>query len=164
MDLLLPEFGLFFWTLVAFLIGFFLLKKFAWKPILETLDEREKSIASNIASAEKVKNEMANMKSEHEQLLAKAREERALIVKEAKETKDKMIGDAKEMAKSEAANIIAEARQQIQNEKMAALTEVKNQMGNLVIEVSEKVLRKELSDKSAQQNYIQQLSSEIKLN
>jgi F-type H+-transporting ATPase subunit b len=164
MELLLPELGLFVWTLLAFLIVFVILKKYAWKPILNTLNEREASIATSIASAEKVKQEMANMKSENEQLLAQAREERSLMLKEAKDTKDEIVGEAKALATEEANKIMAEARTQIQNEKMAALTDVKNQMGKLVIEVSEKVLRKELSDKGAQETYISTLAKEIKLN
>ena len=106
MDLLTPGFGLFFWTLIAFLTVFFLLKKFAWKPILEALNEREKNIADSIASAEKVRFEMASMKSEHETLLNQAREERTLLLKEAKETKEKIIGEAKEAAKEEANKIM----------------------------------------------------------
>ena len=164
MELLLPELGLFIWTLLAFVIVFLILKKFAWKPILATLNDREKSIADSIASADKVRQEMANMKSENEQLLNQAREERSLMLKEAKDTKDKIVNDAKSQAIEEANKIMADARAQIQNEKMAALTDVKNQMGKLVIEVSEKVLRKELSDKSAQENYISTLAKEIKLN
>jgi F-type H+-transporting ATPase subunit b len=164
MELLLPELGLFIWTLLAFIIVFLILKKFAWKPILDTLNDREKSIADSIASADKVRKEMANMQSENEQLLNQAREERSLMLKEAKETKDKIVSQAKAEATEEANKIMAEARSQIQNEKMAALTDVKNQMGKLVIEVSEKVLRKELSDKSAQESYISTLAKEIKLN
>jgi F-type H+-transporting ATPase subunit b len=164
MELLLPELGLFVWGLLAFLIVFFILAKFAWKPILATLEERETSIANSIASADKVRKEMENMKSENEQLLTQAREERSIMLKEAKETKDKIVGEAKAQATEEANKIMAEARAQIQNEKMASLTDVKNQMGKLVIEVSEKVLRKELSDKAAQTNYISTLASEIKLN
>ena len=164
MDLLLPEFGLFFWTLIAFLIFFFLLKKFAWGPILGALNEREGNIADSIASAERIKKEMATMKAENEQVLNEARAERSQIMREAKEAKDKIVSEAKDQAKAEANKIIADARQQIQNEKMAALTEVKNQVGNLVIEVSEKVLRSELADRKAQESYISQLASEIKLN
>jgi F-type H+-transporting ATPase subunit b len=164
MELLLPELGLFIWTLLAFLIVFVILKKFAWKPILATLNERETSIANSIASADKVRKEMANMQAENEQLLTQAREERSMMLKEAKDTKDKIVGEAKAQATEEANKIMAEARAQIQNEKMAALTDVKNQMGKLVIEVSEKVLRKELSDKSAQESYISTLAKEIKLN
>lgn len=164
MDLLTPEFGLFFWTLIAFVSVIFLLKKFAWKPILEAINEREQNIADSIASAEKVRAEMANMKSEHEVLLNQAREERTLLLKEAKDTKDKIINEAKEQAKEEAAKIMAETRQQIEFQKNAAMVEIKNQVGNLVIEVSEKVLRKELSNKEEQNSYIKTLANEIKLN
>ena len=164
MDLLIPDFGLFFWTTVSFLIGFFLLKKFAWKPILSALDEREKGIADSIATADRIRGEMSNMKSEHENLLNQAREERTLMLKEAKETKDKIVNDAKEAAKDEANKIMTEARQQIEFQKNAAIVDVKNQIGTLVIEVAEKVLRKELSNKSEQQNFIKTLAEEIKLN
>lgn len=164
MELLTPELGLFLWTLVAFLLFFFLLKKFAWKPILGALSERERNIADSIATAESVKKEMASMKAENEQILNEARAERTSMLREAKETKDKIVEEAKDLAKVEANRIIAEAREQIHNEKMAAITDIKNQMGNLVVEVSEKVLRKELSDKSAQEKYISTLASEIKLN
>jgi F-type H+-transporting ATPase subunit b len=164
MDLLTPGFGLFFWTLIAFLTVFFLLKKFAWKPILEALNEREKSIADSISSAEKVRGEMSMMKSEHETLLNQAREERTLMLREAKETREKMINDAKDIAKEEANKIIAEAKQQIEYQKNAAMVDVKNQIGTLVIDVAEKVLRKEMSNKEQQNAYIQQLASEIKLN
>lgn len=164
MDLLLPEFGLFFWTLIAFVIGFLLLKKFAWGPILEALNEREKNIADSITSAEKVRNEMATMKSEHEVLLNQAREERTLMLKEAKETKERIINEAKDAAKEEANKIMAETRQQIEFQKNAAIIDVKNQIGTLVIEVAEKVLRKELSNKEEQNKYINTLAQEIKLN
>ena len=164
MELLLPHLGLIVWTLLAFLIVFFILKKYAWKPILSGLNERESNIANSIASAEKVKLEMAMLKSENEALLASAREERAAMLKEAKEIKDKMILAAKEEAKIQAARIIADAHESINNQKMAAMTDLKNQLGNMVIEVSEKILRRELSDKAEQENYIKQLSSGVKLN
>jgi len=164
MDLLIPELGLFFWTALAFLIFFFLLKKFAWKPILGALHDRENSIAESIATAEKMKLEMGTMKSEHEMLLSQAREERTNMLREAKEIKDKVINDAKDQAKEEAARILAEAREQIEQQKNAALIDVKNKMGGLVIEVAEKVLRKELGNKDEQNKYITTLANEIKLN
>src|ERR1017187_1363607 len=108
MQLLTPDLGLFFWNLLAFLIVFFILKKFAWKPILAALKEREEGIADSIATAEKVKTEMAQLKNENEVLMAKAREERSIILKEAKEHSDKMISDAKEKAKNEFDKIVAD--------------------------------------------------------
>ena len=164
MDLLTPGFGLFFWTLIAFLTVFFLLKKFAWKPILAALSERENNIADSIASAEKVRNEMASLKSEHEVLLNQAREERTMLLKEARETRDRIVNEAKEVAKEEAGKIMAETRQQIEFQKNAAIVDVKNQIGMLVIEVAEKVLRKEMANKQEQTNYIKELASDIKLN
>lgn len=164
MSLLTPGLGFFFWTLIAFLVVLFLLKKFAWKPILKSLNERESNIANSIASAEKVKAEMAQMQNENEALLAKAREERAQLLKEARETKDKIINEAKEQAKVESAKIVADAQAAIEAQKMAAIIDVKNQVGKLVVEVSEKILRKELAGKDAQEAHIKGLVDEVKLN
>jgi F-type H+-transporting ATPase subunit b len=155
--MLTPDWGLLAWNLIAFLILLFLLSKFAWKPILKSLKTRETNIADSLATAEKVKAEMAQLKSENEALLAKAREE-------ARDTKDKIIGEAKEQAKIEANKIITDAQAAIQQQKMAALTDVKNQVGNLVIEVAEKVLRRELGNKTQQETYIKELTDEVKLN
>lgn len=163
MDLLTPSFGLIFWTLLAFLIVFFILRKFAWGPILSSLNEREKTIADSLATAEKVKSEMAMMKSENEELMVKAREERALMLKEAKETKDRIINEAKEQAKLEASKIVADSYAAIENHKMAAITDVKNQIGNMVIEISEKVIRKSLENRSEQESYIRKLADELTL-
>ena len=162
--LLKPEFGLLIWTLLAFLIVFFILKKFAWPVILKGLKDRQQSIADSLSTAEKIKAEMSMMKSENEALLAKAREERALMMKEARETKDKIISEAKEQAKIDANKIVLEAQAAINTQKMAALTEVKNQVGKLVIEVSEKVLRRELGNKEAQEAHIKGLVDDVKLN
>ena len=164
MQLLTPDLGLLIWTLLAFLIVFFLLKKFAWPAIIKGLNDREANIAGSIATAEKIKLEMAQLKNDNEALLLQAREERATLLKEAKETKDKIINEAKDQAKEAAAKIVADAQASINNQKMAAITELKNQVGNLVIEVSEKILRRELSNKADQENYIKKLSEEIKLN
>ena len=164
MQLLTPAFGLIIWTLLAFLIVFFILKKFAWKPILDSMNKREKGIADSLATAENIKIEMSQMKSENEALLVKAREERAQMLKEAKETKDKIINEAKEQAKIETNKIIADAQSVINQQKMAAITDLKNQVGKLVIEVSEKILRRELSNKPEQEKYIQQLAENVKLN
>lgn len=162
--LIKPEIGLIVWTTLAFLLLLFVLAKYAWKPILGAIKKREQTINDSLATAEKVKAEMAQLQSENEALLAKAREERALMLKEARDTKDRIINEAKEQAKVEANKIVLEAQAAIQSQKMAALTDVKNQVGSLVIEVAEKVLRRELGNKADQENYIKQLSSEIKLN
>ncbi len=164
MKLLTPEFGLLIWTLVAFLIVFFILKKMAWPAIIKGLREREKGIADSLSTAERVRAEMAQLKNENEALLALAREERSKLLKEARETKDKIINDAKEQAKAEASKIISEAQAAIDTQKMAAITDVKNQVGKLVIEVSEKVLRRELSSKEAQETHVRELIGGVKLN
>ena len=164
MELLTPSLGLIFWTLVAFVIVLVILRKFAWKPILASLDKREKIIADSLESAQRVKAEMAQLKNENEELMAKAREERAVMLKEARETKDRIVNEAKEQAKIEASKIIADAQQAIQAQKMAALTDVKNQVGKLVIEITEKVLRKELATQEAQEAHIKGLVGEVKLN
>ena len=164
MDLLTPELGLFFWTLIAFLLVFVILKKFAWKPILNSLGEREKGIADSIATAERVKSEMGQLQAENEKLLIQAREERSLMLKEAKEMKDRIVGEAKEQAKAEANKIIVDAQQQILQQKNAALTEVKNEIGNLAVEVAGKILRKQLSSAEGQETYMKMLADDIKLN
>ncbi len=164
MQLLTPGLGLIIWTLLAFLVVFFILKKYAWPSILGGLQKREETITEALASAEKIKAEMALMKSENESLLAQAREERAGMLKDAKHTADKMVSDAKERAKAEYDKILADAQSAIQLQKNAVLTDLKNQVGVLVIEVAEKVLRKELNDKAKQETYIRELSDEVKLN
>ena len=164
MELLLPKLGLILWTLIAFGIVFFILAKYAWKPILKSLDQREKNISDSILSAENVKKEMAALKSENEALLAKAREERSQMMREAKETRDKIIQEAKEQARKETSKIVADAQAVINQQKMAAITDLKNQVGNLVLEVSEKVLRRELNNKQDQESYIKQLAQDAKFN
>jgi F-type H+-transporting ATPase subunit b len=164
MELLTPDLGLFIWNVIIFLLLLVILRSLAWKPILKSLNEREKGISDSLASAERIKAEMAQMKNENEALLAKAREERALLLKEARETKDKIVNEAKEQAKQEAGKIIADAQQAIEQQKNAAITEVKNQVGTLVVEVAEKVLRRQLENKSEQESYIRQLTNESKLN
>ena len=164
MELLLPKLGLIVWTLIAFGIVFFILKKYAWKPILNSLKEREKNISDSILAAQNVRKEMSELKSENEALLAQAREERAQMMREAKETRDKIIMDAKEQARLETNKIVADAQSVINQQKMAAITDLKNQIGNLVLEVSEKVLRRELNNKADQEKYIQQLTQNVDLN
>jgi len=162
--MLTPAFGLLVWTLIAFLVVFFILKKYAWPSIIEGLKKREQTIADSLATAEKVRAEMAQLKNENEELLAKAREERGQLLKEARETKDRIISEAKEQAKVEANKIITEAQAAINTQKMAAVTDVKNQIGKLVIEVSEKILQRELQNKEAQEAHIKGLVNDVKLN
>ncbi|OSZ82847.1 ATP synthase F0 subunit B [Chitinophagaceae bacterium IBVUCB1] len=164
MDLLTPELGLFVWTLLAFLAVFFILRKFAWKPILNTLHERETGIADSIAAAERVKKEMGQMQAENEKIMMEARAQSAQMLKEAKDMKESIINKAKEETKAVADKMIADAQQQIQQQKMAALTEVKNEIGKLAVEVAEKVIRKQLATADSQNDYAQMLAEEIKMN
>ena len=127
------------------------------------LGEREKNISDALLSTEKIKKEMESLKSENEILLSKAREERSQMMREAKEMRDKIIGEAKEQARLETNKIIGDAQAVIHQQKMASIIDLKNQVGNLVIEVSEKVLRRELSNKEEQEKYINQLASNIDL-
>ena len=162
MQLLTPDLGLFFWNLIAFLVVLLILKKFAWNPILKSLKERESGIADSLATAEKVRAEMAQLKNENEALLAQAREEKAAMLKEAREARNKIIDEAKEKAQAEASKILSDVQIVIEQQKMAAITDVKNQIGNMVVELSEKLLRRELAGKQNQENYIRQLVKEVK--
>ena len=164
MKLLLPEFGLLIWTLLAFLIVFFILGKYAWPAIVKGLRDRETGITDALATAERVKAEMAQLKSENEALLAQAREERATMLKEARDTKDKIINEAKEQAKGIAEKILSDAQDAIEQKKMAALIEVKNEIGLIVVDISEKILRRQLDNRQEQEKYIKQLAEEVKLN
>ena len=164
MKLLLPEFGLLIWTLLAFLIVFFILGKYAWPAIVKGLRDRESGITDALATAERVKAEMAQLKSENEALLAQAREERAIILKEARDTKDKIINEAKEQAKIAADKILTDAQLMIEQRRMAALIDVKNEIGMIVVEISEKILRRQLDNLPEQEKYIKQLAEEVKLN
>lgn len=164
MHLLTPHFGLFIWTLLAFVLLLLILKKFAWKPILSILSERETNIANSIAAAEKVKAEMIQIKADNEKLLIQAREESSRLIKEAKEAKDKMIAEAKAQAQAEANRMIQEATIQIENKKNAVMVEVKNEIGNLAVGVAEKILRKQLSNDAAQSDFVKMMTDEIKMN
>jgi F-type H+-transporting ATPase subunit b len=162
--LVLPDIGLVFWNTIAFLVLLIVLGKFAWKPMLKAISDREQGIEDALSKADKMKADIAAMQNENEALLVKAREERAILIKEAKEASEKMIADAKEKAKAEYERIVADAQAAINQQKNAALTEVKNQVGALVVEVAEKVLRRELSNKAEQESYIKQVAEGVKLN
>lgn len=162
--LVLPDIGLVFWNTIAFLLLLGVLGKFAWKPMLKAISDREQGIEDALSKADKMKVAIAAMQNENEALLAKAREERATLIKEAKEASEKMIAEAKDKAKIEYERIVADAQSAINQQKNAALTEVKNQVGTLVVEVAEKVLRRELANKGDQEAYIKQVAEGVKLN
>lgn len=164
MDLVTPQIGLLFWTVLIFLILVFLLAKFAWKPILRMVEERTKNIEDALNSAENAKKEMAGLKAENEQIMKEARAERDKIVREAREMKDKIIEESKETAKAEADKILAQARKLIDDEKRAAMNELKDQVASLSIEIAEKILTKELSDKKKQAELIDDILNQSNLN
>ena len=164
MELVTPNFGLIFWQLVTFLIVLFLLTKFAWKPIMSALRERETSIENALSAAEKAKLEMQGLKAENEKLLAEARMERDKILKEASEAGNALVENARNKANEEGSRMIAQAREAIENEKRAAITEVKNMAAALSVEIAERILRKELSDPQAQQALAQDYIREVTLN
>jgi F-type H+-transporting ATPase subunit b len=164
MDLIIPSSGLIFWQLIGFLALLFLLMKFAWKPMLASLAEREASIDGALKAAEQARNEMANLKAENEKLLQEARLERDVILKKAQDASIKMIEDAKSESAKQGAQLIEAAKAVIETEKKAALTEVKNQVALLTLEVTEKLLRKKLSDDKAQVELVDQFIKDLKLN
>lgn len=164
MELVTPQIGLLFWTVLIFLVLVFLLAKFAWKPILKMVEERTKNIEDALNSAENAKKEMAGLKAENEQIMKEARAERDKIVREAREMKDKIIEESKETAKAEADKILAQARKLIDDEKRAAMNELKDQVASLSIEIAEKILTKELSDKKKQAELIDDILQQSNLN
>ncbi|MFK2819127.1 F0F1 ATP synthase subunit B [Flavobacteriaceae sp. LMIT009] len=166
MEKLLGEFsiGLFFWQTVLFLALLFLLRKFAWKPILNAVSDREEGIKTALESAENAKREMENLQADNEKLLKEARAEREAMLKEAREIKNKMIDDAKEEAKEEAGKLVAAAQVSIETEKKAAIADLKAQVANLSIEIAEKVVRDELSNKEKQVKLVESMLGEATLN
>ncbi len=164
MDLLIPDLGLLFWQIIIFGGLFFILRKFAWGPITASLKEREDSIQGALDLAEKTRGEMAKLKSENEQILAEARNERDVMLRGAKEVADKMVADARDRANVEGQRMLEQAREAMQNERQALVAQMKKEVVNLSIEVAEKVLRRELVDKSAQEKLVQDLVATSHLN
>jgi F-type H+-transporting ATPase subunit b len=158
------SFGLFIWQVLIFIGLILLLKKFAWKPILTAVNDREEGIKDALLSAENAKKEMQNLQADNQKLLAEARAEREIMIKEAREIKDKMINDAKEEAQAEGVRMIEQAKAAINAEKNSAMAELKNQVSNLSLQIAEKVLRDELSNKEAQTKLVEKMLDEAKLN
>lgn len=158
------SFGLFFWQLLLFVGLVFLLKKFAWKPILDSVNNREEGIKDALDAAEKAKLEMQNLQADNQKLLKEARAEREAMLKEARDMKNKMIEDAKDEAKEAAGKLIAQAHASIETEKKAAIADLKSQVANLSIEIAEKVVREELSNKDKQVKLVESMLGEATLN
>ncbi len=164
MELVKPAIGLVFWMLVSFGIILFILKKFAWKPILSALKSREESIQKALDDASSARLEMANFKNESERIINEAKIERDNIIKEARDVKDSIVSEAKTKAKEEAEKIMRNARETINNEKMAAVTELKNQVAVLSIQIAEKILKEELSSEEKRKTLIHNFLGEVKMN
>jgi F-type H+-transporting ATPase subunit b len=164
MDLLIPEIGLLVWNSIAFLVLLFLLAKFAWKPIMGAIHEREQSISDALNKAELAKQEMARLTSQNQDLMQQARAERDEILKEAKTLKDSILAEAKKQAQTEGAKLIEKAKIEIENQKKVALIEVKNQVSTLSLEIAERVLRTQLDDKTKQEALVANLLKDVELN
>ncbi|WP_299581887.1 F0F1 ATP synthase subunit B [uncultured Sunxiuqinia sp.] len=163
MGFVTPDYGTLFWMTIIFGILLIIMKKFAWKPILNALKERETSIADALASADKAREEVEDLKADHEKIIAEARKEREVILKEARDLKDKLLIEAKAQASNEGQKIVTAARQQIENEKQAAISEIRNQVADLSVLIAEKVIQKELKDKQAQESMVEDLLKDLKL-
>jgi F-type H+-transporting ATPase subunit b len=163
MDLVSPNPGLILWTALTFLILLFILRKYAWKPILQAVTDRENSIESALLKADAVREEMARLTNENEALLKQARAERDAIISEGTKVKNQIISDAKEAAQKEGARQIELARQEINNQKLIAMADVKNQVAALSLEIAEKVLRKQFEDQKKQDELVKELLKEVKL-
>ncbi len=162
--LITPDPGLAIWAIIIFIILIFLLSKFAFKPIVASLTERQESIQTALDSATKAKEEMVALQAKNEDLLKEAKEERNKMLAETKELSLKILEESREKAKLEYGRLIENARKDFQNEKTAALMQLKNEAGKLAIDISEKLLKKELSDKAAQETLVTTLVNEAKLN
>lgn len=166
MDKLLDQFsvGLFFWQSLIFLLLLFLLKKFAWKPILDALHQRETTIKESLEQAKLAREEMQKLNAKNDTIIKEAKMERDAILRDARELKDKIVAESKITAQNEANKIIEIAKVSIENEKKSAITELKNQVASISIDIAEKVLTKELSDKKAQTELINNLVKQTNLN
>ncbi|MBJ7879697.1 F0F1 ATP synthase subunit B [Gelidibacter salicanalis] len=164
MDLITPGLGLVFWSLITFFILLVVLKKFAWKPILGAVDERESGIKNALEAADKARKEMENLKADNERILNEARAEREAMLKDARDIKNKMVSDAKEEAQLQATKMIAQAQEAIENEKRVAMAELKNHVATLSIEIAEKVVRQELGSKDKQLELVESMLGDARLN
>ena len=164
MDLVTPDVGLLFWTFCSFVILYLLLKKFAWKPILGSVNDRETSIREALLAAENAKKEMENLKSDNEKILKEAKIERENMLKDAREIKTKLIADAENQAKEQASKLIEAAQLAIQNEKNSAMNELKQTVVELSVGIAEKVISSELEDKNKQLKVVENMLNDASLN
>ncbi|AWG20815.1 ATP synthase F0 subunit B [Flavobacterium faecale] len=158
------EFGLFFWQILIFVGLILLLKKFAWKPILDAVNDREEGIKNALLSAENARQEMQNLQADNQRILQEARAERDNMLKEAREMKEKMVADAKTEAQEQGQKMIEQAKAAINSEKNAAMAELKLQVSTLSLSIAEKLLKEELSNKDAQTKLIEKMLGDVKIN
>jgi F-type H+-transporting ATPase subunit b len=164
MRLVTPDIGTIFWMLLMFIIVLIVLRKFAWKPILNALHNREQSIEDSLRSADKAKKEMEKLQADNEKIMAEARKDRDKMLKETKKTSERILNEAKDKAGEESKKIIKTARQQIENEKDAAIADIRDQVAELSVEIAEKILQEKLKDDKAQQELMEKLLKDIKMN
>jgi F-type H+-transporting ATPase subunit b len=164
MELIQPGLGLIFWMTLSFGLVLFLLGKYAWRPIMKMLKERENSIEEALSAADKAREEMQNLVSDNERLLAEAKNERDAILSEARKVREEMIDAARDKANEEAQRIVENARERIENEKMAAMVDLKNQIAQLSIEIAEKLIREELTPDKKQEELIRKMLDDIQSN
>ncbi|MBT8206299.1 MAG: F0F1 ATP synthase subunit B [Eudoraea sp.] len=166
MEQLIEQFslGLFFWQTLLFIALVFLLWKYAWKPILNAVNDREEGIKNALAAAEEAKKEMQNVTADGEKLLQEARAEREVMLKEAREIKDKIVADARDLAQVEGDKLIKQAQATIESEKKAAVADIKNQVADLSLQIAEKVIKEQLSDDKKQIKLVDDMLGDIKLN
>jgi len=165
MEKLINEFsiGLFFWQSLLFILLLLLLRKFAWKPILNAVNDREEGIKNALAEADRARQEMQNISADNEKILKEARTERDAMLKEARTIKENVIAEAKEEAKVQANKMIEQAKVAIENEKVAAMTELKSHVADLSIDIAEKVVKEQLSNKDKQVQLVKDLLADVKL-
>ncbi len=164
MGLVSPDYGTIFWMVLAFSVVFFILRKYAWGPVLKMLRERDESIEKALQSADEAREGIARLKSDHEKMLHEAHAERDLLIAEARQIRDQMITKAREDAILETAKVFEHAQRQIESEKLTAINEIRQQVASLSVDIAEKILKRELKDRTQQENLIKEQLSDLKLN
>ncbi|MFA6126460.1 MAG: F0F1 ATP synthase subunit B [Bacteroidales bacterium] len=164
MGLLSPDYGTIFWMVLAISLLYIILRKFAWGPVLKMLKERDQSIDKALESAREAREGLSSLKAEHDRMLQQAHAERDLMIAEARQIREQLIAKARDEAVQETAKVFEHAQQQIENEKLAAITEIRQQVASLSVDIAEKILKRELTDRVKQENLIKEQLSDLKLN
>ena len=164
MELVTPDFGLFFWMLITFFIVMLILKRFAWKPILQALKQREMFINESLTSAKEAREEFEQLKKDNQKIIEKTKLERDTLLKDAKHSAQDIIDEAKDKASKEADKLIEQARKNIENQKIDALNQIRTQIAELSVEIAEKLIKKELSEDKEQEKLVNSMLKDFKLN